>query len=330
MFYKYLQLPTILKVNHEVSKLDRLLADHNLYFKKKIVVTTKHLYKLYKKRFKHIKRLKFKLLRSFDVEDISQLNSLKKYKGALIVGFGGGKVLDYTKYFSSLHSLPFFAIPSTLSNDGIYSPVAILKKDSKRVSLGVNPPIGVLVDLTIIKQSPRIHILAGVGDLVSNVSALDDWKLANEHTGEPINDFAYTLSHMSAYSVLHMDTVDVFEDKFLKKLAYGLIVSGLAMMIAGNSRPASGSEHQISHAIDSLYPKRATHHGIQVAYGCLLIEERFRQKRYQLYKDFFDRIGLAEVISEYIHFTQAEQDKILQTAAAIRNRFTVLSLHYKM
>ncbi len=330
MFYKYLQLPTILKVNHEVSSLDKILADHNLYFKKKIVVTTKHLYKLYKKRFKKIKRLKFKLLRSFDVEDISQLDSLKKYKSALIIGFGGGKVLDYTKYYASINNLPFFSIPSTLSNDGIYSPVAILKKPGKHVSLGVSPPMGVLVDLTIVKQSPTIHILAGIGDLVSNVSALDDWKLANEHTGEPINDFAYTLSHMSAYSLLHMDTADIFEEKFLKKLAYGLIVSGLAMSIAGSSRPASGAEHQISHAIDHLYPKRATHHGIQVAYGCLLIEERFRNKRYQLYKNFFDRIGLTQAIDDEIHFTTEEEEHIIQTAAAIRNRFTVLSLHYKM
>ena len=329
MFYQNLQLPTILKVNHEVGTLDTILADHNLYFKKKIVVTTKHLYKLYKKRFKGIKRRKFVLLRSFDVADIGRLEKLKKYKGALIIGFGGGKVLDYTKYYASIHNLPFLAIPSTLSNDGIYSPVAILTKDGRRHSVGIHPPIGVLVDLTIIKQSPKIHILSGIGDLISNTSALDDWKLANEKVGEPINDFAYTLSHMAAYSVLHTDTTDIFEEKFLKKLAYGLIVSGFAMSIAGSSRPASGAEHQISHAIDHLYPGRATHHGIQVAFGCLLIEERFRKKRYQLYKEFFDKIGLTEAIEAEIHFTQKELEAIIQTAATIRNRFTVLSLYYK-
>src|SRR5574341_1009145 len=104
MFYKYLQLPTILKVNHEVGSLDRMLADHNLYINKKIVVTTKHLYKLYKKRFKKVSKLKFKVLKSFDIEDIRQLDVVKKYKGALLIGFGGGKVLDYTKYYASINN----------------------------------------------------------------------------------------------------------------------------------------------------------------------------------------------------------------------------------
>ena len=329
MFYKYLQLPTILKVNHEVGSLDAILTDHNLYFQKKIVITTKHLYKLYKKHFKKIKRVKFKLLKSFDVSDIAQLEKLKKHKGSLIIGFGGGKVLDYAKYFASSNSYPFFSMPSTLSNDGIYSPVAILKKNGKRISVGINPPIGVLVDFSIIKQSPKINLLAGIGDLVSNVSALDDWKLAHEQMGEPINDFSYTLSHMAAYSVLHSNTTEIFDEKFLKKLSYGLIISGLAMSIAGSSRPASGAEHQISHAIDHLYPKRVTHHGIQVAYGCLLIEERFRNKRHKLYKDFFDNIGLTKAIKEEINFTPKETDNIIKAADTIRNRFTILSLHSK-
>ncbi len=326
MFYTYLQLPTILKVGQPVSDLDAIIADHNLYFKKKIVITTEQLYKRYKNRFRNIRQLKFTRIRSFDINDIGHLEPLKKYKNALIIGFGGGKVIDYTKYFASLNNLPFFSIPSTLSNDGMYSPVAILTKNGKRYTTGINPPVGVLVDLDIVKLSPRICILSGIGDLISNISALDDWKLAHEKTGEPINDFAYTLSHMAAFSLLHIDTINIVEEKFLKKLGYGLIVSGLAMCIAGNSRPASGAEHQISHAIDTLYPTRTTHHGIQVAFGCLLIEKLFRKKRYQLYKNFFDKVGITEAIEKTLSFSEEEIRTIIKEATTIRNRFTVLSL----
>jgi glycerol-1-phosphate dehydrogenase [NAD(P)+] len=98
-----------------------------------------------------------------------------------------------------------------------------------------------------------------VGDVISNLTAIADWRLAEEARGEPVDGVAVTFARTPAMAILsRSDTVD--SDDFLVTLAEALVLSGLAMATAGSSRPCSGGEHEILHAIDHLYPGTA-HHG---------------------------------------------------------------------
>jgi glycerol-1-phosphate dehydrogenase [NAD(P)+] len=150
-------------------------------------------------------------------------------------------------------------------------------------------------------------------DLVSNLSALEDWKLGSKRNGEYINNFAYSLSLLSANSILNYSREDLYTDPFLQSLAYGLILSGLSMVIAGSSRPCSGAEHQISHVIDELYPDRATLHGIQVAWGHLLLEHKYRKKNLKTILDFFTSVGLIDEIEKLIHYNDEEVQLFLKS-----------------
>jgi glycerol-1-phosphate dehydrogenase [NAD(P)+] len=184
-----------------------------------------------------------------------------------VVGIGGGRTLDVAKYASSLIGLPVVAVATNLAHDGIASPVASLEYDGRKGSYGVHIPIAVVVDLDYVRRCPPEQLRAGVGDALSNLSAVADWELAARELDEPMDGLAATFARSGAESLLHR-TDDLGSDTFLTTLAEALVLSGLAMAVAGSSRPCSGACHEISHAIDALYPGKATH-GEQVAVGAL-------------------------------------------------------------
>jgi glycerol-1-phosphate dehydrogenase [NAD(P)+] len=194
-------------------------------------------------------------------------DSLRQGSYDAVVGIGGGRTLDVAKYAASLTGLPMVSVATNLAHDGIASPVASLEYDGHKGSYGVHLPIAVFVDLDYVRTSPSEQLRSGVGDALSNLSALADWELAGRERGEPIDGLAAALARAAAESLLRRDE-ELASPEFLAVLAESLVLSGLAMALAGSSRPCSGACHEISHAIDALYPGSASH-GEQVAVGAL-------------------------------------------------------------
>lgn len=184
-----------------------------------------------------------------------------------VVGIGGGKTLDAAKYAASMSGLPFVAVATTLSNDGLASPVASLESQGRKGSYGVHIPIAVFVDLDYVRDAPPRHTRSGIGDVVSNISAIADWQLASSATGEAVDGLAVAFAR-NATEALIRRTDDIDDDAFLSTLAESLIVSGIAMSVAGTSRPCSGACHEISHALDASHGSPGLH-GEQVALGAL-------------------------------------------------------------
>jgi glycerol-1-phosphate dehydrogenase [NAD(P)+] len=184
-----------------------------------------------------------------------------------VIGIGGGRTLDVAKYAASLVGLPMVAVATNLAHDGIASPVASLEYDGRKASHGVHIPIAVVVDLDYVRGCPPEQLRSGLGDALSNLNALADWELASRERDEPVDGLAAALARSGAESLLHR-TDELASDGFLTALAEALVLSGLAMAVAGSSRPCSGACHEISHAIDALFPGQATH-GEQVAVGAL-------------------------------------------------------------
>ena len=115
-----------------------------------------------------------------------------------------------------------------------------------------------MVDLDYVRRSDPALRRGGVGDVVSNLSAIADWRLAERVRGEEVDGVAVTFARTAATSIVHReDGID--DDEFLIALAEALVLSGLAMATAGSSRPCSGGDHEILHAIDHLFPGTAAH-----------------------------------------------------------------------
>ena len=175
-----------------------------------------------------------------------------------LVGIGGGRTLDVAKYAAMRLGLPMVAVATNLAHDGIASPVSSLLHEGGKGSFGVVPPMAVVVDLDYVRTSPPRMVLSGVGDLVSNLTACEDWRLAADERDEPVDGLAVTFARTAAEAVLHRPD-GLESDGFLTALAEGLVLSGMAMAAAGSSRPSSGADHEIMHAIDALFPGTANH-----------------------------------------------------------------------
>jgi len=130
---------------------------------------------------------------------------------------------------------------------------------------------------------------------------------------------------MAAYPSFEISK-EIMNEKHLRNLAYGLVMSGFAMSISGTSRPASGAEHLISHAIDELNPGMSIH-GIQVAYGCQLIEQKITGKT--KYQKFFENIGMNKILEKDFFYNDKQIEKIFLKAKKIRNRYTILNKYLK-
>jgi glycerol-1-phosphate dehydrogenase [NAD(P)+] len=246
-------------------------------------------------------------------------------KTQLIVGIGGGKVLDVAKYVSFLNDLPFISVPTSPSNDGFSSSGCSLVIDGKRKSVPAKMPYGIIVDIDVIKNAPEAFIYSGIGDLVSKITAVYDWQYEAQNGKAEINDFAVMIAKKSVNSVVRMDTEkDIRNDFFLKELMDSLTMSGIAMEISKNSAPASGSEHLISHALDSFLTKPYLH-GIQVGVATYIMS-KVQDHRHPRVKKFLAETGFFAHVKD-LRMQKADFEKAIDLAPAIKpHRHTFIHL----
>lgn len=214
-------------------------------------------------------------VRTADQPAAAQLGVEAQRKGAdAVVAAGGGRCLDIAKLAAGRAGLPTVVVPTQLSHDGICSPVAVVPNgDGRAESIGASAPRAAFLSMPTLAGAPPATIAAGIGDLLANPLALRDWALACERGIDEPNQRAWDLSVQAFQLVepwLDQHPEESRRDPaFLRRLADALVMSGMAMVIAGSSRPASGGEHEVSHALDELYGSRAMH-GAQVAFGCVV------------------------------------------------------------
>ena len=248
--------------------------------------------------------------------------SLRQGSYDAVVGIGGGRTLDVAKYAASITGLPMVSVATSLAHDGLASPVASLEHEDHKGSYGVHTPIAVVVDLDYVRRCPRDQLRAGIGDALSNLSALADWALANRERDEPWDGVAAALARSAAESLLHSDH-PLDHDQLLTTLANALIQSGLAMAIAGNSRPCSGACHEIAHAIDAAHPGAGSH-GAQVAVGMLFASFLREDPELGAIDACLRRYGAPRVPAD-IGLTQAQFTAAVLRAPSTRpGRYTIL------
>lgn len=237
-----------------------------------------------------------------------------------IVGVGGGKALDVAKFVATRADVTMFTVPTSLSNDGFASPQSSLTIEGRRKSLPANMPAGVIVDTEVCLAAPKILWLSGVGDLVAKLTAVRDWKLAFHHDGTPVDDFAALLSDASVFQFMGRPERDL---EGIRLLATALMLNGISMAVSGNSRPASGSEHLISHALDAT-SRRPRLHGLQVGVATYLLSQLHRSGTDAI-RALFDSTGFWEAIRAD-PFSRSEWQHAIALAPSIKSDFfTILS-----
>ena len=240
-----------------------------------------------------------------------------------VVAIGGGKTIDVAKYAATRAALPMVAVATNLAHDGICSPVASLEHPHGKGSYGVALPLAVVVDLDYVRDAPTPMVTGGIGDAVSNLSAIEDWLLAERERGEKVDGLALAFARTAAEAMLHR-TDTIADDEFLIALAEALVLSGMAMSVAGTSRPCSGACHEILHAIDQLYPG-VSNHGELAGIGALFATHlRGDDARFDQIAACLTRHGLA-VAPDQIGLTDAQFVAAVLAAPGTRpDRYTIL------
>lgn len=199
-----------------------------------------------------------------------------------LIAIGSGTIHDTTRYCANERGIPFISCPTAASVDGFCSTVSAMTwKGYKKTMPGV-APVFVLADLNIIREAPLHLALSGAGDIFGKYTALADWNIAHVLTGEYLCPVIEKMTR-DAVKAVHSCCVRLADrdEEAFEQLTYGLILSGLAMQLMGNSRPASGCEHHISHLIEmgpDAFPFRSDAlHGEKVGVGTILAADAYHR-----------------------------------------------------
>jgi len=259
------------------------------------------------------------------LDEVRRIEEIARSKGVgAIVGVGGGSKIDVAKLAASELGVPLISVPTAASHDGISSPFASIKGLNRPYSVRAQAPVGVLVDMDIIAESPPRLAASGCGDVIAKFTAVRDWRLAHERNGEYYGDYAASLALMSARLVArNADRIGSGSREGLRVLMEALISCGVAMSIAGSSRPCSGSEHLFSHALDLIRPGGALH-GEQCGVGAIMMAKLHRLK-WRKIRGVLAKAG-APVDADGIAATPEQVIEALVTAPRVRpERYTILN-----
>lgn len=206
------------------------------------------------------------------IENVEKaIDAATSAKADFLLGVGGGKSIDIAKMASTRMDVYFVSVPTAASHDGIASSRASIVHDRETVSMQAEAPICVIADTSIIVKSPYKLLAAGCGDIISNYTAVMDWRLASRLRNVYISEYASALSEMTARMILeNAKMIKPGLEESVKMVVKALVSSSVAMSIAGSSAPASGSEHKFSHVLDRIAPKPALH-GEQCGVGTIMM-----------------------------------------------------------
>jgi len=264
------------------------------------------------------------LVQTATIRDVLTIEErITEWKPQVLFGVGGGTKIDATKLSGAHQEIPYISVPTTVSHDGIASPLASLKGLGKPYSIMAQAPLAIIADTEAIAQAPWRSVVSGCGDVMAKFTAVKDWKLAHIKKNEYYGEYAASLALMSAKLVAqNVEVMREGNEEGARVLLEALISCGVAMSIAGSSRPCSGSEHLFSHALDMFKGSQGMH-GEQCGVGTIIIAYLYGEN-WKRIRETLKRLG-APTTARELGAKDEEVVRALDFASTIRpDRYTIL------
>lgn len=214
-------------------------------------------------------------------EKIAEIQDKITKETDLIIGVGSGVINDLCKHVSFINNLNYFIVATAPSMDGYASVGSALILKGMKVTVNAKPPLAIIADTKIIKDAPIDMIRAGYGDIVGKYSCLVDWKLSHFINNEYFCKKVYSLTYKCANKIKKLGKkIQNRDEKAVCELMEALVLVGVLMSYTGSSRPASGSEHHLSHYFEItgiLDNTEYFSHGVDVVYSATFLA-KLKQK----------------------------------------------------
>jgi glycerol-1-phosphate dehydrogenase [NAD(P)+] len=249
---------------------------------------------------------------------------IKELNSEIVLGVGGGTKIDVAKLSSTRQGIPFISVPTTASHDGIASPVAAVKGLNMPHSVMAQSPMAIVADTDIIIRSDYRFTASGCGDLVSKFTSVRDWELAYNVKNEYYGEYAASLALMSARLITkNAGAIKPGSEEGLRLVLEALISCGVAMSIAGSSKPCSGSEHLFSHSLDIVQSNRGLH-GEQCGVGTIMMAYLY-DIDWKGIKDTLEKTGAPTTAEELGVEPESIIEALVQACTIRPERYTLLN-----
>ncbi len=259
------------------------------------------------------------------LEEVGRLaQETERCGGEFLVAVGGGSRIDLAKLVAFRRRIPFLSVPTVASHDGISSPRASLRgEDRETLSLTAAVPLAIVADTEVIARAPFRFLAAGCADVVSNITAVLDWRLAQRLRSEEFSSSAAALAEYAAREIMdHASLIKSGLEESVWVAIRPIIMSGIAMSMANSSRPSSGSEHLFAHALLRLRPMDVLH-GEAVGIGTIMMAH-LHGEDWKLVRNVLREIG-APTTAGALGLETEEIVAALVNAHTIRpERYTIL------
>ncbi len=238
-----------------------------------------------------------------------------------VMAVGGGTVIDLAKYVTSREQTKLVAIPTLLSSDAMASSYSVLRDGTKNAAVRTKAPDLIIGDYEVLKNQPKRFVSAGVGDMLSKVSGLYDWRLGFWLGNEPYSDFAMNVAR-STTDLLEKRILDVARMNYIgiETLFLAEVTDGYLMELSGTTRVAAGSEHLFAFAMENMGGNGL--HGEYCALGTIMMT--YLQSRHEHdVKGFLQAAGVPTTAEE-LGASRKEIVRALTTAHSMRPWYTIL------
>ncbi len=314
-----------------LNKIDQYLEDLK-YPKSVLILTGENTYKIagkavYDKLNSGGYKVNIKIIDiKGSLDEVKQLTSYIKenFPHELLIAIGGGSIADMSKYISNETNSLLAIIPTTLSSDAFSTSYSVFWNGSQKQAIKTKAPNLIIGDYNVLKNQPKRFIAAGVGDMISKLTAIPDWRLAFWLAEEPYNDFAAKIA-VSETKLLISRIDDISNANYIgiSTLFQAEVLDGYLMEISGTTRVAAGAEHLISFALENISEKGL--HGEYCGIGTIIISYLQRGYNYaKKVRKLLEKVN-APVTVDQLGLNKSQLVKAITIANKMRNWYTILS-----
>lgn len=217
-----------------------------------------------------------------DIEGVERIRrDIARCGAKAVLSVGTGSLNDICRLAAAQLDMPFAIYATAPSMDGFASVMAPITQNGFKRTFPAKAPEVIIADSAVLAKSPAVLKAAGLGDLLGKYTAHADWEVAACLTGEYYCEKIASLTRAAVDDAAELARrSDAESPEFSASLMEALVLSGLAMLLSGCTRPASGAEHHIAHFWEMQYAllgRPQVFHGKKVGIAAGLVADVYNR-----------------------------------------------------